>query len=86
MRIWRSQQSLWLPPSAFERSASADRRSLGGGWSGGRITALAAVLTLLATGAEAGIRRIWGVNDGEKIERDAKNHPASARNSGTTCK
>jgi spermidine synthase len=26
----------WLPPSAFARSASADRRSLGGGWSGGR--------------------------------------------------
>ena len=25
-----------LPPSAFARSASADRRSLGGGWSGGR--------------------------------------------------
>ena len=26
----------WLPPSAFARSASADRRSLGGGWLGGR--------------------------------------------------
>jgi hypothetical protein len=26
---------LWLPPSAFAPRASADRRSLGGGWSGG---------------------------------------------------
>ena len=43
--------------------------------------ALAAVLTLLATGAEAGIRRVWAVHDSEKIERDAKNHPARARNS-----
>ena len=30
----------WLPPSAFARSASADRRSLGGGWSGGRSSLL----------------------------------------------
>ena len=45
------------------------------------MTALAAALLLVATGAEAGIRRVWAVNDGEKIERDAKNHPASARNS-----
>jgi CO/xanthine dehydrogenase FAD-binding subunit len=29
-------ESSGLPPSAFARSASADRRSLGGGWSGGR--------------------------------------------------
>ncbi len=29
----------WLPPSAFARSASADRRSLGGGWSGRPSTA-----------------------------------------------
>lgn len=27
------------------------------------------------------MRRIWAVNDGEKIEQDAKNHPAAARNS-----
>src|SRR5262245_5783050 len=42
-------------------------------------------LTLLVliwpTLATAGVRRIWVVNDGEKIERDATNHPASARNS-----
>ena len=31
--------------------------------------------------ATAGVRRVWVVNDGEKIERDATNHPASARNS-----
>ncbi len=30
--------------------------------------------------AEAGVRRVWAVNDGEKVERDAQNHPASARN------
>jgi hypothetical protein len=27
----------WLPPSSFPRSASADGRSLGEGWSGGKI-------------------------------------------------
>jgi hypothetical protein len=42
---------------------------------------LVVALLLLASTANAGIRRIWAVNDGEKIERDAKNHPASARNS-----
>src|SRR6476469_280394 len=31
--------------------------------------------------ANAGVRRVWVVNDGEKVERDALNHPASARNS-----
>ena len=29
----------------------------------------------------AGVRRIWAVNDGEKVERDARDHPASLRNS-----
>jgi hypothetical protein len=33
--------STWLPPSAFARSAPADRRSLGGGWSGGGLRHLA---------------------------------------------
>ncbi len=42
--------------------------------------AVAASLTT-AVSAEAGVRRVWAVNDGEKIERDAVNHPASARNS-----
>ena len=31
--------------------------------------------------ASAGVRRVWVVNDGEKIERDDSNHPARARNS-----
>jgi hypothetical protein len=30
--------------------------------------------------AGAGVRRVWAVNDGEKVERDARNHPAGARN------
>ncbi|HYT65247.1 MAG TPA: xanthine dehydrogenase family protein subunit M [Vicinamibacterales bacterium] len=34
-RVILPSRSVWLPPSAFARSASADRRSLGGGWSGG---------------------------------------------------
>lgn len=36
-----------LPPSGFARSAPADRRSRGGGWSGGRRKALAIALALL---------------------------------------
>src|ERR687885_571694 len=36
---------------------------------------------LLPLSAAADIRRVWAVNDGEKIERDATNHPASAHNS-----
>jgi len=31
--------------------------------------------------ANAGLRRVWVVNDGEKVERDARNHPAALRNS-----
>jgi hypothetical protein len=38
-------------------------------------------LLLLASSADAGIRRMWAVNDGDKIERDATTGPASARNS-----
>ncbi len=30
--------------------------------------------------AKADVGRVWAVNDGEKVERDARNHPASARN------
>src|SRR6476646_5534081 len=48
---------------------------------GGRIIALAIGLLVLANDASAGVRRVWAVNDGEKVERDARNHPASARNS-----
>jgi len=42
---------------------------------------LFAVVTLLAGVAHADVRHIWAVNDGEKIERDARDHPARARNS-----
>jgi hypothetical protein len=44
-------------------------------------TILLLALVLLATRADAGVRRVWAVNDGEKIERDATAHPAAARNS-----
>jgi hypothetical protein len=44
------KRTWWLPPSAFARSASADRRSLGGGWSGGTFTLF---LLLAATAAAA---------------------------------
>ena len=42
------------------------------------LATLTALLT--ATGAEAGVRRLWAAGDGDKIERDAQQHPASARN------
>jgi hypothetical protein len=38
-------------------------------------------LLLVSVNAEAGIRRVWAVNDGEKIERDAVDHPTRLRNS-----
>jgi hypothetical protein len=41
----------------------------------------AAVPVVTGAAAEAGVRRVWAVNDGEKVERDARDHPASARNS-----
>jgi hypothetical protein len=34
----------------------------------------------LAGRADAGIRRVWAVSDGEKVERDASNHPATGGN------
>jgi len=39
------------------------------------------LVSLIAARAEAGIRRLWAVNDGTKIERDARDHPSSAANS-----
>src|SRR5207247_2414273 len=42
---------------------------------------LAIVMSLLAVDADASVRRIWAVNDGEKVDRDARDHPASTRNS-----
>jgi len=44
-------RAMALPPSAFARSAPADRRSLGGGWSGGRVWIPAAAAILLIAGA-----------------------------------
>ena len=46
-----------------------------------RFSALALILMVWPTLATAGVRRVWAVNDGEKVERDVTNHPASARNS-----
>jgi hypothetical protein len=42
---------------------------------------VSAFAVLIGAGqVEAGIRRVWAVNDGEKVERDGRDHPASARN------
>ena len=41
---------------------------------------IAVFVLLIAGSAEADVRRVWAVDDGEKVERDALNHPASARN------
>jgi hypothetical protein len=45
-----------------------------------RALSLALLLALTATTTEAGIRRIWAVHDGDKVERDQTAHPAAARN------
>jgi len=41
---------------------------------------LVLALSLLSSDAHADVRRVWAVGDGDKVERDEKNHPASARN------
>jgi hypothetical protein len=38
-------------------------------------------ISLWASVAQADIRHVWAVNDGEKVERDAVDHPLRARNS-----
>ncbi len=43
--------------------------------------AIALLLSAGASGAQADIRHVWAVNDGEKVERDAVAHPLRARNS-----
>ena len=43
------------------------------------ISALAILLGITAPAA-ADVRRVWAVDDGEKVERDARDHPARARN------
>jgi predicted Zn-dependent protease len=76
----------WLPPSSFARSASAfapasadrrslsggwsaDRRSLGGGWSGGSIGAFLLATLLSATSAQAQIGGI--LNKAQKVKSTA---------------
>jgi len=44
------------------------------------LPALAVACLCLSTEAGADVRRLWAVGDGDKIERDATAHPASARN------
>ena len=50
-----------------------------------RATVAAAVALVCAclgaTRADAGVRRVWAVNDGVKVDRDARNHPARNANS-----
>jgi hypothetical protein len=46
-----------------------------------RAVAIAAALALLSTPARAGVRAIWAVSDGEKIDRDDLANPLKARNS-----
>jgi hypothetical protein len=45
-----------------------------------RLSVALAVL-LFSADVEAGVRRVWAVNDGEKIERDARDHRLARRNS-----
>jgi hypothetical protein len=45
-----------------------------------RLSVIALAALLGAADADAGVRRVWAVHDGEKIERDATSHPASRRN------
>jgi hypothetical protein len=44
------------------------------------LAALTLVMLLHAIDACADVRRIWAVNDGEKVARDARDHPASLHN------
>ena len=47
-----------------------------------RLLAVALACTgLCAPPAHAGVRRVWAVNDGVKVDRDARDHPARAANS-----
>jgi hypothetical protein len=42
---------------------------------------LGIAIVVCASPADADVRRVWAVNDGEKIERDAVDHPLRSRNS-----
>ena len=41
---------------------------------------LMSTLLASAVNATAGVRHVWAVHDGEKVERDARQHPARGRN------
>jgi hypothetical protein len=59
-------------------------RSTPGRWRSRTLMAAAAALVcacLSAPRADAGIRRVWAVNDGVKVDRDARDHPARTGNS-----
>jgi hypothetical protein len=43
------------------------------------LSIIVSTLLLAAGCAEAGVRRVWAVDDGEKVERDAAEHPARER-------
>jgi hypothetical protein len=45
-----------------------------------RLLTITLAVSLCAAPGEAGVRRIWAVHDGEKVERDATAHPARERN------
>lgn len=45
------------------------------------VAAIVAAAFTCAAPAAAGVRRVWAVNDGVKVERDARHHPASDGNS-----
>src|SRR6185503_19062959 len=45
------------------------------------LSGVALVVLMCPAVASAGLRRVWVVNDGEKVERDALSHSAAARNS-----
>ena len=60
----------------MRRSRSSPKRT-----SSGSVPAIAVALVLSASSAHAEIARVWAVNDGEKIERDARDHPLRVGNS-----
>ena len=76
-----SQLSLWIRAFRSEVIQATFRRLRIECVSSGNPHTVVIALLLLTSNANAGVRRVWAVNDSEKIERDATNHPASARNS-----
>ena len=46
-----------------------------------KLVTISVALVLMAATVHAEVARVWAVNDGEKIERDARDHPLRVRNS-----